>query len=45
MAEVREAESASTNASADDDLPPLANEDELLDPFDALSGEEGSRSS
>ena len=39
VAEVREdAESTSTNASADDDLPPLANEDELLDPFDALSG-------
>ena len=40
VTEVRgeDAASASTNAGADDDLPPLANEDELLDPFDALSG-------
>jgi len=38
VTEVRGEDATSTNAGAEDDLPPLANEDELLDPFDALSG-------
>jgi len=40
VTEVRgeDAASALTSAGAEDDVPPLANEDELLDPFDALSG-------